>query len=76
MEIVELMGSSLLTEEVYFLGFLPLKSYIDSKKHYGAGTKCPPEKEDLVRALILKDALEKLCCTYSNIVRRDKKIEE
>lgn len=47
------------------IGFLPLSSYFQTKKNVKSGTKCPSENEDLVRALILKDTLEKLGCTYS-----------
>lgn len=43
---------------------MPLKSYIESKKDVKTGVKCPAEKEDLIRALILKELLEKLDCTY------------
>jgi len=64
------MGSSLLPEENQFLGFMPLKSYITSKKNVGTGAKCPQEKEDMVRAVILKDALEQINCTYEFFNRR------
>lgn len=65
-------------EENSFLGFLPLKSYIDNNKEIKTGVKCPQEKEDLVRAHILKDALEKMGCTmekYSNASKISKNIE-
>ena len=58
------MGNTLLPEENHFIGFMPLKSYLEIKKNVGTGVKCPQEKEDLIRALIIKDALEKLGCTY------------
>lgn len=45
LQIVELMGTSLISEEVYYIGFLPLQSYIDKKKQINHGPKCPPEKE-------------------------------
>lgn len=53
-----MLGSTLLSEESFFVGFLPLQSYIDNRKQIGNGTKCPPEKENLIRALLLKDHLE------------------
>jgi hypothetical protein len=60
------MSNSLLFEEYFFIGFLPLKSYLDKKKRVNSGQlKCPPEKEEIVRALIFKDALESLNCTYA-----------
>ena len=63
LKIIELIGSTLLPEESNFIGFMPLKSYLD-KKDLKTGVKCPQEYEELVRCLILKDALEKLGCTY------------
>ena len=45
---------------------MPLKSYITNKKNIKTGVKCPQEKEDLIRALILKEALETMGCTYQN----------
>lgn len=62
-KLAELMGNSLLSEEVHFVGFLPLRTYIEDKKSISTGVKCPPEKEAIVRALILKDQLEELNCT-------------
>jgi hypothetical protein len=37
LSLVELMGTSLLFEENYLVGFLPLKSYFDQKKQIGSG---------------------------------------
>ena len=80
------MGSTLLSEENQFIGFMPLKSYLINKKELKTGTKCPPDKEDLIRGLILKDSLEKLGCTYkkfkdlnsekSKLKAKDKNVEE
>jgi hypothetical protein len=36
------------------------------------GVKCPQEKEELIRALILKEALEKLGCTYAMFTEASK----
>lgn len=47
-------------------------SYFSTKKDVKSGTKCPQEQEDLIRALILKDALEKLKCTESNYKKPEK----
>lgn len=63
MKIIQLIGTTLLPEENQFLGFLPLKSYLINNKSLSTGQKCPQEKEELIRAHILKDALEKLGCT-------------
>lgn len=63
LKIVELMGTSLLPEEFFFIGFLPLQSYIDTKKEVKNGMKCPVERENIVRALLLKDHLEAIGCT-------------
>jgi hypothetical protein len=52
------MGSSLLFEENFLIGFLPLRSYFDQKKHIGPGKQCPLDKQDLVRCLLFRDALE------------------
>jgi hypothetical protein len=67
MKIAELMGNTILTEESFFVGFLPLQSYIDHKKQIGNGVKCPLERENLVRSLILKDHLEQLKCTMEDL---------
>lgn len=64
---IELIGSTLLPEEFYFLGFLPLESYINNKKTIKTGVKCPAEKEGIVRALIIKDHLEDLKCTMEEL---------
>lgn len=58
------MGNSLLPEEHYFIGFLPLQTYIDNKKTIKSGTKCPPERENLVRSMIIRYQIEELKCTY------------
>lgn len=72
MKILELMGTTLLPDENLFIGFMPLKSYILNKKEVKTGVKCPQEKEELIRCLILKDALEKLGCTYENFTDANK----
>jgi hypothetical protein len=76
------MGSSLLPEEFFFIGFLPLQSYIDTKKEVKSGVKCPAERENIVRALLLKDHLEAIGCTqeelrraHSEIIKEESKIE-
>lgn len=51
------MGNSLLFEENFLVGFLPLQSYFDTKKQIGHGKQCPVEKQDMVRSLIFRDAL-------------------
>ena len=61
------MGTTLLPEEHFFVGFLPLQSYIDHKKQIKNGVKCPPQRENLLRALILKDHLESLKCTIEDL---------
>jgi hypothetical protein len=66
------MGSSLIPDENQFIGFMPLKSYIINKKNIKTGVKCPQDKEDLIRALILKEALEKIGCTYENFEEANK----
>lgn len=63
------MGSSLLPEEFTFVGFLPLQSYIDQKKEIKNGVKCPPERENVVRCLILRDHLESIGCTFEDLRR-------
>jgi hypothetical protein len=62
LELVELMGSSLIFEENYLIGFLPLKSYFDQKKQINSGKKCPEDKQDTVRCLLMRDALDYLGC--------------
>ena len=52
-QVLQLMGQSLLFEENQALGFLPLRSYFESKKDKSSCKKaCPQDKEDLVRSLI------------------------
>ena len=68
-KIVQLMGSSLLPEEFFFVGFLPLQSYIDNRKEIKTGIKCPPERENLVRSLLLRDHLESIGCTFEDLRR-------
>ena len=67
MYLLELLGSTLLFEENHLVGFLPLRSYLEHKKQLGAGKKCPPEEEDLVRCLLFRDSLERLKCTRADI---------
>ena len=67
-----LMGNTLIHEEYHLLGFLPLKSYFDNKKQVGPGKKCPVDKEDHIRCLIQKDALEQIKCTYTELKDVDK----
>lgn len=66
------MTNTLLQDENLLIGFMPLKSYINSKKDIKTGLKCPQEKEELIRSLILKEALEKLGCTYENFKEANK----
>jgi len=61
------MGSSLLTEEFFFIGFLPLQSYIDNHKDIKNGAKCPQEKENIVRILVLRDHFETIGCTLEQL---------
>ena len=65
--IIKMMGSTLLPEEFFFVGFLPLQSFIDTKKDIKNGVKCPLERESLVRTLLLKDHLESLKCTMEDL---------
>ena len=67
----ELIPSTLLPEEVNMLGFMPLKSYISSKKAYKA-EKTPTDREDLVRAYNFVKALEELGCTIKNLQNTEK----
>ena len=41
MKVLQLMGNTLLPEENLFIGFMPLKSYLKSKKEVKTGLKCP-----------------------------------
>eukprot|EP00347_Sterkiella_histriomuscorum_P013648 403363909 len=66
LKLTQMIGNTLLNEETFFIGFLPLQSYVDNKKQIGQGVKCPPEKENLIRSLILKDNLEMLRCTFED----------
>ena len=61
------MGTTLLFEENHMVGFLPLKSYLEMRKQLGAGKKCPPEEEDLVRCILFRDTLERLRCTRADL---------
>lgn len=72
MKILKLMGTTLIPEENQFNGFMPLKSYLINKKEIKTGMMCPQDHEELIRALILKDALEKLDCTYEKFKDTDK----
>ena len=68
------MGQSFLFEENQALGFLPLRSYYESKKDKNSCQKtCPPEHEDIVRSLIQRDCLESLKCSLS---KEENKIAE
>jgi hypothetical protein len=57
----------LLPEESNFIGFLPLQSYINNKKTIKNGVKCPPEKEVLLRCLIIRDHIEDLKLTMEDM---------
>ncbi|CDW86913.1 UNKNOWN [Stylonychia lemnae] len=67
LQITQFIGSTLLKEEFFFIGFLPLQSYLDHKKQVGCGEKCPQQREYLVRSLILKDHLELIKCTFEDL---------
>ena len=67
LKIIQLMGNSLLSEEHYFVGFLPLQTYIDSKKSIKSGIKCPLEKENIVRSMIIRDQIDELKCTFETL---------
>jgi len=41
LKILDLMANTLLPDENLFIGFMPLKSYITSKKEVKTGVKCP-----------------------------------
>lgn len=61
--VLELLGSSLIFEENFLLGFLPLRSYFQMRKQPDLnGKKCPQDKEELVRGLVIKESLELLGC--------------
>ena len=67
------MGNSLLFEENFLIGFLPLRSYFDQNKQIGPGKQCPAEKQNLVRCLLLRDALEQLNCTVRELIPKEEK---
>lgn len=63
MVLLELLGSSLIFEENFLIGFLPLRSYFQTRKHPEiSGKKCPSDKEELLRLMIIKESLELLNC--------------
>jgi hypothetical protein len=63
MVLLELLGSTLIFEENFLIGFLPLRSYFLTRKHPDiTGKKCPSDKEEILRGLIIKEALELLNC--------------
>ena len=72
--LLELLGTTLLFEENHLVGFLPLRTYLETKKQLGAGKKCPPEEEDLVRCLLFRDSLERLKCTKADLADKLDKI--
>lgn len=72
--LLELLGNTLLFEENHLVGFLPLRSYLESKKQLGAGKKCPPDEEDLVRCLLFRDSLERLRCTKADVAHESDRI--
>ena len=51
-------------------------------KDVQTGTKCPEEMEDLVRAMVVKECLDKVGCTYdqmkevSKIAQRERTVSE
>lgn len=51
-ELLELVGTRLMYEERFCVGFLPLQTYFDKSKQIGSGLKCPTQNEDLVRSII------------------------
>jgi len=65
--LLDLLGNTLLFEENHLVGFLPLRSYLETRKQLGSGKKCPPGEEDLVRCLLFRDCLERLKCTRADI---------
>jgi len=62
-----MMGTTLLPEEATVVGFLPLKTYLDTRKDIKTGIKCPEEKETLVRSMLLKESIEILKCTFEEV---------
>jgi len=63
MALLELLGSTLIYEENFLVGFLPLRNYFATRKNNELnGKKCPSDKEEIIRALILKESLELLKC--------------
>lgn len=64
LKLLQLTGSTLLPEESILVGFLPLMSHFNTKKDIKTGVKCPADQEDFVRAIIFKEALEKIQCTH------------
>ena len=71
---LELLGTTLLFEENHMVGFLPLRTYLETKKQLGSGKKCPPEEEDLVRCFLFRDSLERLKCTKADLADKPNKI--
>jgi len=63
LKFVELVGSTLISEEALLVGFLPLESYIEKRKSIKSGEKCPKEKEILARAIMLRDCLSEIGCS-------------
>jgi hypothetical protein len=61
--LLELMGTTLIFEENFILGFLPLRSYfLNRKSPELSGKKSPGDKEEMLRCLIIKEGLELLGC--------------
>lgn len=77
-QLLDLLGSSLIYEENFLLGFLPLRSYFATRKQTDLiGKKCPADKEDQIRCLIIKEALEMLGCVEAvTNLAEETKIEE
>ena len=79
MLLLDLLGSTLVFEENFMVGFLPLRSYFQTRKQPDlSGKKCPADKEDQVRCLIVKEALELLGCVASRELtsKEEHKVEE
>lgn len=74
-KILSMMGNTLLPEELYFVGFVPLQSYIDKKKTIQQGNRCPQDKEVLIRSMILRDCLEEMKCTFEDLKEREVSVE-